>query len=291
MSKIIITGATGGFGGAAVQHLLALKVPASQIAVVARSPQKAQAFAEQGIEVRYGDYDQPASLTTAFADASRLLFVSSPDMDNVVRARQHAAVIEAARNAKVGQIVYTGLANPENMNMGLEKLHLASEYMLRLTGIPCTILRNTFYLEILANPGLKGSLASGELISATQGGRVNFALRSDMARAAAVVLTTPGHENKIYTLTNPQAYSYDEIAALLSRISGQPVRHLDLPAPEAAARLQAAGMPEGMAAFMVYAVYAAIAAGQFAPVTDDLVNLIGKENLTGYEQALRAALA
>jgi uncharacterized protein YbjT (DUF2867 family) len=110
------------------------------------------------------------------------------------------AVIEAARNAKVGQIVYTGLANPENMNMGLEKLHLASEYMLRLTGIPFTILRNTFYLEILANPGLKGSLASGELISATQGGRVNFALRSDMARAAAVVLTTPATKTRLTRL-------------------------------------------------------------------------------------------
>ena len=62
MSKIVVTGATGELGQLVVQHLLK-KVPASQIAVSVRNVEKAVGlFADQGIEVRYGDYDDPTSL-------------------------------------------------------------------------------------------------------------------------------------------------------------------------------------------------------------------------------------
>jgi NAD(P)H dehydrogenase (quinone) len=55
MSKIVVTGATGELGKLVIQHLLT-KVAATQIAVSVRNTQKAAGFADQGIEVRFGDY-------------------------------------------------------------------------------------------------------------------------------------------------------------------------------------------------------------------------------------------
>lgn len=44
------------------------------------TPQKAQAFAERGVEVRHGDYDDESTLGAAFTDAQTLLFVSSSEV-------------------------------------------------------------------------------------------------------------------------------------------------------------------------------------------------------------------
>lgn len=63
---IIVTGATGALNGATVDHLLD-RVPPNEIAVAVRDVAKAQRFAERGIEVRHGDYADPASLSGAFA--------------------------------------------------------------------------------------------------------------------------------------------------------------------------------------------------------------------------------
>lgn len=93
--SIVVTGATGQLGGLVIQHLLK-KVPASQIIAIARNVEKASVLADQGMEVRHGDYDDPKSLEKAFASASKLLFISSPDTDNTLRIVQHANVVKAA---------------------------------------------------------------------------------------------------------------------------------------------------------------------------------------------------
>src|SRR5689334_17237879 len=106
---IVITGATGALNGATVDHLLTL-VPATQIAVVARDVTKAQRFADLGVEVRHGDYADPAGLPAAFDGADQLLLVSSSDPQADAVAL-HGAAIDAAVTAKAGRILYTSHQN------------------------------------------------------------------------------------------------------------------------------------------------------------------------------------
>ncbi|NUR97689.1 MAG: SDR family NAD(P)-dependent oxidoreductase, partial [Kribbellaceae bacterium] len=62
---IIVTGATGALNGATVDHLLE-RLPAGEIAVAVRDIAKADRFAQRGVEVRYADYADAASLPAAF---------------------------------------------------------------------------------------------------------------------------------------------------------------------------------------------------------------------------------
>ena len=65
----------------------------------------------------------------------------------------------------------------------------------------------------------------------------------DIAEVAATVLTTPGHEGKIYPLTGPESLSMTEVAEKLSTVTGKTIRYVNV-APEDAKKAQlAAGMP------------------------------------------------
>ncbi|NGZ76335.1 SDR family oxidoreductase [Saccharibacillus alkalitolerans] len=289
MGKIIVTGASGHLGTAAIRHLLDLGVQPGDIVGVVRDKAKGAALAELGVELRLGDYDDAASLPSAFEGGEKLLFVSASSMDNTLRIRQHAAVVEAARNAGIKHIAYTGIAFGEKMTTGLENVHLATEYMIRTTGAAYTFLRNGFYLELLVNEGTAGVVEGGTVISAAPSGKMNYVTRDNLARAAAVVLTREGHENKAYELTASHPFSYDEYAAVLAEVSGKPVVHKALPAPEAVSAMVAAGVPEGGAGFLIHVVDAAIERGEFGLPSDDLANLIGDAYTplkTAVEQAL-----
>src|SRR5215207_6303175 len=104
MCKILITGATGQLGRAAVDELLQ-KVNAGDISVLVRDPQKAAELKAKGINVIKGDYNEYASQVTAFKGIDRLYFVSSSDVMN--RFAQHQNVVKAAVKAGVGHIFYT----------------------------------------------------------------------------------------------------------------------------------------------------------------------------------------
>lgn len=275
MGKIIVTGASGHLGTAAIRHLIDLGTSAGDIVGIVRDKEKASALAELGIELRLGDYDNAASLPAAFEGGEKLLFVSASSMDNTLRIRQHANVVEAARNAGIKHIAYTGIAFAEQMTTGLENVHLATEYMIRTTGAAYTFLRNGFYLELLVNEGTSAVAAGGTVLSAAPTGKMNYVTRDNLARAAAVVLTSEGHENKTYELTAAQPFSYDEYAAVLAEVSGQPVAHKSLPAPEAVSAMVEAGVPEGGAGFLVHVVDAAIENGEFGSPSNDLTDLIG----------------
>ena len=107
---IIITGGTGALNGATTDHLLA-HIPADGIAVVTRDPHRASHLADRGVEVRRGDYADPASLPAAFDGADQLLLVSSNDpfADAVAL---HRAAIDAAVDVGVGRILYTSHQGP-----------------------------------------------------------------------------------------------------------------------------------------------------------------------------------
>ena len=280
--SIVLTGATGQLGGLVLQHLLK-KVPASEIAVAVREPEKGYAFRELGVDVRHGDYNDAASLKKAFAGASKVLLVSSPLHDDTIRIRQHATAVEAAKAAGVGQIYYTGFAFAEKSALPLAHVHLATEHAIRTTGIPYTILRNSLYADLFLNPGLLSSVETGELISSTGTGRLNTATRNDLALATATVLAEDGHENQSYDLTLPQAFSFDELAQVLSEVSGRPVVHRSVSSDEMKTILIQAGLPAPVADMMA-GIYQTIANGDTSSASGDLEKLIGSQLTTLKQQ-------
>ncbi|MFB9907875.1 SDR family oxidoreductase [Allokutzneria oryzae] len=238
---IVVTGATGGLGALVVQSLLT-RVPADQVVAVVRSPEKAAGL---GVEVRAANYDDQASLERAFAGADKVLLVSGNEFGK--RAAQHTNAINAAAKAGVGRLVYTSAPFADSGRMLLSEEHKATEEVLLASGLTYTILRNGWYHENYAQ-AITGAVESGVLATSAGDGRVSSAARADYAEAASVVLTTEGHDNKIYELSGDTAWSFAELADVVSRVSGKPVSYQVLTTEEQIAQLTSAGLPEPVAA-------------------------------------------
>ena len=269
---ITVTGVTGKLGRIVIEDLLT-RIPASELVAVARTPGKAADLTARGVEVRAGDYDDQTSLEAAFTGADVLLLVSSPDVTPGVRPRQHGTAIAAARAAGVGRVVYTSAIGAQG-GPGFLADHGVTENLLSDSGLPHTLLRNTFYSEALVNPGLRDAVAAGELKAADGGVPVNFATIRDMGLAASQVLTTDGHAGATYEIRGP-LWTVQELAATVSDVSGTPVAYRAVSADDL-----------GPAGF----VHQLVASGLFSEPSDDLEKLLGRP-VTSLRAAVEEALS
>lgn len=270
---IIVTGATGALNGATVDHLLD-RVPASQLAVAVRDVARAQRFAERGVQVRHGDYTDPASLPAAFDGADQLLLVSASDPGADAPAL-HRTAIDAAVTAGVGRILYTshqGAALDSPFRPARD--HAVTEQHLAASGIPWTSLRNGFYAHSL--PHLSGPWRETGRITVPADGPVSWTAREDAAEAAAVVLTSDTPHEGPLTLTAGAAPTFEEVAAIASGPAGRTVERVLVSEDEWLATQVAGGQPELVARFLL-GVYQAAAGGFFAGVDPALGALLGRE--------------
>lgn len=201
-------------------------VPAEQLAVSVRVPEKAKALTARGIDVRHGHFEDPTSLDTAFAGVDRLLIVSTMG-DNGTGKHQHLAAVAATKRAGVGFIAYTSLIGADPSTIGLADVHRASEAAIRDPGIPYSLLRNSWYMENEAGT-VQGAIAGAPVSTSARQSRVGWATRNDLAEAAAVVLAGEGPDNTTYELAG-SARTYCEFASALGEALGRevPVAHVN----------------------------------------------------------------
>lgn len=272
---ILITGATGHLGSLVVENLLS-KVPASQIAVLVREAQKATDLAAKGVNVRVGSYQNKASLETAFEGIEKVLLISSNDFND--RIGQHKNVVDAAKNAGVKHILYTGVTMKDIEQSPLKPLladHYETEDYIKSSGLTYTFLQNGLYQEVIPMFVGPNVLETG-IFFASGEGKVAFASRADLAEATANILTTEGHENKTYNLTGSIANSFAEIANELSEISGKKVGFVSPESQDFEATLKQFGLPDGIVLMSVLFA-AAIKNNDFESPYSDLENLLGRK--------------
>ncbi|MET8306653.1 NAD(P)H-binding protein [Micromonospora sp. NBC_00389] len=285
MPTYAVTGATGRLGRLVIEHLLDAGVPATEIAAVVRTPEKAADFAARGVEIRQANYDDPSTLPGAVAGVRRLLLISGDTPGQ--RVAQHTAVIDAAKLAGVERLIYTSILRADTTTNPLAPEHKATEEVIAASGLPYTILRNSWYTENYTDQ-LPQYLQTGVILGATGGSRVSAATRADYAAAAVAALTRQEDGNAVYELGGT-AFTFDELAAAVTEVTGTTVVHRDLSATELAATLENVGLDAGTAGF-VAALDHSIAIGELTTDSDDLSRLIGRPS-TPLHDAVRAAHA
>ena len=279
--KLLVTGATGKFG-TKVMEILLKTVPAEQLAVSVRNPEKAEEFRARGVDVRQGDFDQPESLDIAFSGVDRLLLISA-DGDNETRIRQHNHAVAAAKRADVSFIAYTSLANAEASQNLFAPTHQATEAAIVKTGIAYSFLRNNWYLENEIS-GIQGVLAGAPWLTSAAAGKVGWALQQDFAEAAATVLTGEGHENTVYELSG-QPLSQDELAAVLGDVLGKEVTVQQVDDVAYAESMAGAGVPDFVVPILVE-IQKSIRVGSLDVESNDFEKLLGRP-ATPIQEALR----
>jgi len=234
---LAVAGASGQLGSLVVNELASQFAghPGMTLTAITRTPERHAAWQAQGIDVRFGDFDQPQGLAVAFHGVERLLLISTNTIDGTGRrVAQHRHAIEAARQAGVAHLVYTSFLQPEEGKRSLlNDDHRATEALLADSGMAHTILRNAFYQDLLLV--VLGTVAvDGRLQTAMGQGHVSYVAREDCAHAAAVALSDGHLGSRILDITGPAAPDAQALAAIAARLSGKPVEVVSLDAQERA---------------------------------------------------------
>jgi NAD(P)H dehydrogenase (quinone) len=284
MSQYAVTGATGHLGRLIIGDLIDAGVPAADITAIVRDAGKATDLAGRGVQIQVADYTQPGTLATALAGTGTLMFVSGSEAGQ--RLPQHRAVIDAAKAAGVTRIVYTSLLRADISGLPLAPEHKATEELLRASGIPFTILRNSWYTENYTAQ-LPQYLQQGAITAAAGDGRIAAATRADYAAAAVAVLTGTGHENAVYELGGTP-FTLSDLAGAVTEATGTKVIYNAVTTPELVTVLTGAGLDAGTAAF-VAALDEGTARGDLDTTSTDLATLTGRPS-TPLADAIKAAL-
>jgi NAD(P)H dehydrogenase (quinone) len=271
--QLLVTGASGNLGKAVVAELL--RLGAKNVVAATRTPGKHQELAALGVEERKADFDRPETLQAAFRGVERLVLISTDSLHAAdVRIKQHRAAIQAAVDVGVEHVIYTSLPNAHpTEGPSIPDDHFWTEVALFESGLDWTILRNNLYAEVILRFA-HFALKTGKLVSATQSQGRSYVTREDCARtAAAALLNSTG--KAIYDVTGPASVTHEQIARILSRVSGKSIQHVNVTPEEVEKGLVAAGIPQ-FAARSVRQLDEEAVRGYQAIVTATVKNLTGR---------------
>jgi NAD(P)H dehydrogenase (quinone) len=271
---ILVTGATGHLGTAVIQNLLK-KTSANQVGALVRDESKASALKEQGVDIRVGSYDDTASLDKAMQGIETVLLIAGTDEEN--RLRQHRNVVDAAKKAGVQCVAYTS-RSLKDRNTLVNKLmegHFQTEDYIKSSGLNNVLFRNVLYMDTILQFVGERVLDTGIYFPTGQG-RVPFALRSEMGEAIANALLESDRSNRIHKLTGSESYSFDDVAATLTDLSGKAVGYTPIEKSDFESQMKERGVPEVMIE-RVTGFLTDIRNGQEEEVSPDLENLLRRK--------------
>jgi NAD(P)H dehydrogenase (quinone) len=173
-------------------------------------------------------------------------------------------------------IAYTSrnLKDPTTLVNKLMVGHFQTEDCIKASGLQYVLFRNALYMDTIPLFVGEGVFDTGINLP-TGDGRVSFALRSEMGEAIANALIENCGDNRIYQLTGSESYSFGDVAATLSDLSGKKVVYNSADRSVFEAQMTEHGTPETVVE-KIGGFLTDIKNGQEAEVRPDLANLLGR---------------
>lgn len=266
---ILVTAATGTVGRHVVRALTERGAP---VRAFVRDPGRAAHLLGPEVEVAAGDLADPASVHRAMSGVDRL-FLACGNVPGQVELEN--AAIDAAAAAGVSRVVKLSgpdadIASP----LIFERWHGEIERHLAASGLPAVRLRPRTYMTNLM--AYAGSIAQSGMLFAPAGtAAISFIDPRDVAEVAAGALLGAGQEGRAYTLTGPEAVTFERVAKELSAAIGRPVGYVAVGDDDARRAMIGDGLPP-MVADAIVAIFASQRAGSMADTTDAVRELTGR---------------
>ena len=235
---ILVTGANGLNGSELVRRLSARGVP---VRALVRSSARASWLASLPmVEIAEGDMARPETLIVPLRGVERAMLISSSDP---MMLEVQSNFIDEARKAGVKQVVKLSEIMPElDSPFRFARMHGEIERRLEASGMAFTHLRAGEFMHAYFRQ-VPSIIARGAFFLPMVDAKIASIGIGDIAEVAVTVLTSSGHEGKIYPITGPEALSMAEVAEKLSAATGKSIRYVNV-APEEAKRAQLAnGVP------------------------------------------------
>jgi NAD(P)H dehydrogenase (quinone) len=222
-AEILVGGATGRTGGAAIDTLLEMGMRVR--AYVRFDDDRAEALRRRGVDVAVGGLTDIDDIRAAM-EGIRSAYFLHPIAPGIIGAAAYFA--QAAKEAGVTAIVNMSQisARRESTSHAAQD-HWISERIFDWSGVATTHLRPTFFAEWLIYPHFAKEIwAKKKIEFPFQNGRHAPIAADDQGRVIAHILANPaGHAGKIYTLHGPVEMNHTEIAAEMSEVLGAKIEY------------------------------------------------------------------
>ena len=237
--------------------------------------------ARSGADVRF-DWDDPATHPDALAGVDRLYLVT-PTM-RVSYAEQVGAFLDLAEAAGMRHVTYLSAHNadqaPPEIDIAAVEADLASRH-----GITHSVLRPSWVMQNFADDHLP--VIDAVITAPSAGNREAFVDAADIAAVAAETLLDPeAHAGAAYTLTGPQALTFQDVADTIAAVSGRPVAYHDIDQETWINGALAAGVPADYTVILRWLTGAVITGNGSTP-TGDIEKVTGRPATTFREFAER----
>ena len=266
---ILVTGVTGTVGRPVLEEIQKSGKPFKALYRNAEDVRKAP----PAVATVTGDFASKDAMKAALEGVDTLYLVCSP-VPQLVELESN--VIDAGRESGLQHIVLNSALGAGEYPKSFPSWHKRVEDRLRSSGLSYTILRPNGFLQNITAYLAPSIRAESAFYAAMGEARVSLLDVRDIAVVIAKILTFPaGHAGKIYELNGPEAVSYPDIAARISRLTGRRVKFVDIPEQAQRNAMRGSGMPEWQvnALLELQEYYLTGRAGQ---VTDVLPQLLGK---------------
>lgn len=274
---ILITGSTGQLGNG-ILNFLEKKGRLAEVAILVRDASKVAHWQEKGVSIRVGDYHQPETLQSTLKNINQVVFISSNDFND--RLKQHKNVVDAAVQNGVQHIFYTGVSMKSIDESPLKPFlgdHFQTEEYIKESGLNYTFLQHSLYADVIPMFLSPNPVETGVYFPAGEG-KVTFVDRLELAEAIANLLTTTGHVNKTYKMTNVVSYSFADVATYLSELANKTVVYINPSEQEFQAALHNIGLPDAIIQ-MSLGFAAGIKNQDFEEPFSDLATILGRTPL------------
>lgn len=281
---ILVTGGTGTVGQATVR---ALKARGKPFKIGTRDPGRAKANGTRAVEL---DFDRPETVAQALQGIRRVLSLTpvSEQQDQWVRT-----LVAAAKQAGVKHVVRLSVIGADpGAASAFARAHGESEEVIRASGMHFTFLRPTFFAQNFVNYYGVTPKADATVRLPHGDGRAAWVDVRDVGEVAAAALTSPGHEDKAYDLTGPEALADAEALAILGEALGHTYAYADVPEDAARSAMLGAGMPQWQVQGMLE-LHALIRNGHAAATASGVQDALGREprSFRDYARDLAAGAA
>src|SRR5213592_1579653 len=277
-NSVLVTGATGTIG-----RDVARQLSGKGVAVRAGIRDTARARKQFGADIALVLFDFESEKTFSEAlEGVEKVFLLPPLLPNQLEVMN--VFVDAAKRAGVRHIVkLSAIGVDDETHPTAIKWHGANEQHIRESGVAFTFLRPNSFMQ---NFFTYFPPRNGAIYLPWGTGTASFVDTRDIASVAAKVLTSDGHEGKIYTLTGPATLGIAEVARILSEMTGREFKYVDV--PEAAARdgMLQAGVPPWQVD-LVMELHAVNKQNRWSAVTSDIEKVTGTPP-TDFAQFARA---
>lgn len=238
---ICVTGAGGTVGSELVRQLETAAVP---FRAAYFSIGKVESARARGLDAALIDYGNPETLRAAFEGCDKL-FLLGPSAPDQVEMEIYA--VEAALAAGVKHIVKLSVMYADKEEYEIGRIHREVEKAIEASGLDWTFISPNSFMQNGVTYMSDSIRTQSAIYSSAGDGKISSVDVRDVAAVAVKALTESGHEEKVYTLNGPEAFSYDEMAARLSDVLGRTISHINLPPADLKGAMLGMGMPEILA--------------------------------------------